>query len=140
MLRVSKTTFNQLPSDFDALVRFYRPRAIRDEVDYANAQEVIDALTSITKPSKNQREYLHTLSILFSDYERKAHAVDTSDLGPLDMLRHFMVETETNASDLGRLLGDRSLGAKILRGDRDLSKAHILLLAEWFGVSPAAFL
>ena len=45
-----------------------------------------------------------------------------------------------NASDLGRLLGQRQLGAKILSGDRDLSKAHIQTLAAHFGVSPAVFL
>ncbi len=45
-----------------------------------------------------------------------------------------------NVSDLGRLLGDRSLGPKILNGDRALSKAHIKLLAKHFNVSPAVLL
>jgi antitoxin component HigA of HigAB toxin-antitoxin module len=42
-----------------------------------------------------------------------------------------------NASDIGRLLGDRSLGPKILNGDRALSKSHIKILAQHFNVSPA---
>jgi antitoxin component HigA of HigAB toxin-antitoxin module len=46
-----------------------------------------------------------------------------------------------NSSKLGELLGNnRSLGAKILRGERQLSKAHIRILAERFKVNPALFL
>jgi len=44
------------------------------------------------------------------------------------------------ASDLGRLLGQRQLGATILRGDRKLSKTHIRRLAEHFHVDAGLFL
>jgi hypothetical protein len=40
-------------------------------------------------------------------------------------------------SDLGRLLGDRVLGSKILRGERTLSKDHIRKLRERFKVNAA---
>ena len=139
MSRATKINLTDLPRDFDALVRMYPPRAISDEVEYDNMQEMIDALTCIAKPSKGQADYLQTLVILFSDYESKAHAIDTSDLSPLDMLRHFMEQHEMSASDLGRLLGERSLGPKILNGNRDLSKAHIRKLADHFGVSADLF-
>ena len=43
-------------------------------------------------------------------------------------------------SDLGRLLGDRSLGHRILAGERELSKAHIRTLAAHFRLNPAALL
>jgi antitoxin component HigA of HigAB toxin-antitoxin module len=45
-----------------------------------------------------------------------------------------------NESDLGRLLGERSLGHKILKGDRQLSKAHIRRLSDYFKVDAGAFL
>ena len=51
-----------------------------------------------------------------------------------------MAARDTNASDLGRLLGERSLGPKILSGQRELSKAHIRKLADHFGVSAGLFL
>jgi antitoxin component HigA of HigAB toxin-antitoxin module len=44
------------------------------------------------------------------------------------------------ASDLGRLLGNRTLGAAILAGRRALSKTHIKKPAEHFGVEPGLFL
>lgn len=44
------------------------------------------------------------------------------------------------ASDLGNLLGSRSLGSKILRGERELSKTHLRMLAERFKVDAGLFL
>ncbi len=52
----------------------------------------------------------------------------------------MMKDRAMTASDVGRLLGDRSLGPKILNGDRALSKAHIKILAKHFKVSPAVLL
>lgn len=51
-----------------------------------------------------------------------------------------MEDRGLTASDLGRLLGERSLGPKVLNGDRALSKAHIKILAKHFRVSPAVLL
>jgi len=140
MQRVSKLRVRDLPTDFDSLVRMYPPRAIHDEVEYDNMQDVIDALTSVPKRSEGQTEYLETLAILFSEYESRVHAIDTSDLTPIDMLKFLMEQNDMTASDLGRLLGERSLGPKILNGHRELSKAHIRRLADRFKVSTDLFL
>ena len=56
------------------------------------------------------------------------------------VLRYLLADRDMSASDLGRLLGDRSLGTKILNGERALSKSHIKILAAHFHVSPAALL
>ena len=45
-----------------------------------------------------------------------------------------------NASDLSRLLGaDRTLGAKILRGERNLTIPHLHILSKRFRVRPDLF-
>ena len=59
---------------------------------------------------------------------------------PVELLRSLMTEHGMSESDLGRLLGDRSLGHRILRGQRELSKAHIRILSEHFSLDAAAFL
>ena len=51
-----------------------------------------------------------------------------------------MAEHDMSASDLGHLLGNRTLGAAILSGRRSLGKSHIKKLAEHFKVDPALFL
>jgi HTH-type transcriptional regulator / antitoxin HigA len=138
--RMTRYSARKLPTDFDSLVRLHVPCAIRDEVSYENAQEMIDALTSLPKLSKGQAEYLDTLTILFEAYEAEHHQIDVSDISPIEALRALMEEHGMNASDLGRILGDRALGPKILSGDRELSKAHIRKLAAHFNVSAALFI
>jgi antitoxin component HigA of HigAB toxin-antitoxin module len=44
------------------------------------------------------------------------------------------------ASDIGRILGSRSLGAAILRGDRQISKENALKLASHFKLNPGLFI
>ena len=135
-LQVSATP----PKTFDELVRLYPPRAIRDAVDYANTQEWIDRLTSLPQLTAGQAEYLDTLATLLHAYEAEHHPITTDDLTPLDLLKHLLEQHGLTASDLGRLLGDRALGAKILKGTRELSKAHIRLLADHFGLEASLFL
>jgi HTH-type transcriptional regulator/antitoxin HigA len=129
-----------LPTDFDSLVRLYPPCAINDHAAFENTQEMIDALTSIPKLSRGQGDYLETLSILLEAYEDEHHAIDGSQVGPLDALRQLMEERGMSASDLGRLLGERSLGVKVLNGHRELSKSHIRKLADHFKVPGDLFL
>ncbi len=46
-----------------------------------------------------------------------------------------------NAADLSRILGtSRNLGAMILRGERQLTLAHVRTLAKHFSVSADLFL
>ena len=56
------------------------------------------------------------------------------------MIRSLLKERGMSASDLGRLLGDRSLGHRVLTGERELSKAHIRVLADHFSLDPAVLL
>jgi antitoxin component HigA of HigAB toxin-antitoxin module len=58
----------------------------------------------------------------------------------LDLLKFLLEENSMNASDLGRLLGNRQLGSAVLRGNRQLSKTHIRKLCERFRVSADLFL
>jgi len=130
----------KLPAQFDALVRLFPPRAIKDEADYDNTIEMLDWLTSTPRRTLDQDRYLETLSILVEAYEKEHHAVDISHLTPLDMLRHLMEQQGMNGSRLGDLLGNQALGSKILRGERQLSKRHIKILAEHFDVDAGLFL
>lgn len=130
---------DNLPSRFEDLVALMPPRAIRDEVACDNTIEMLDRLTSLRRPTKGQQQYLETLSVLVEAYENEHHAVDDG-LSPLDILKHLLDSNGMNASQLGELLGNRSLGSKILRGERELSKGHIRTLAKRFKVSPALFL
>ena len=130
-----------LPRQFPELVQMMPPQAIQDDVQHANTLEVIDRLMAITKATKGQAVYLETLVQLVQAYETERHAIKTADISGLDSLKHLLLESEMNASDLARLLGvHASLGSKILKGERSLTVDHIRELAVRFKVSPRLFL
>lgn len=139
-MRTVKAKQGTLPKSFVELVCIFPPQAIREEVGYANTQEMIDRLTSLPRLTSGQAEYLETLTILFEAYEQEHEQIDTSSLSPLQTLRFLLESNDMSASDLGRLLGSRELGPKVLNGTRQLSKAHIRLLADRFRVDAGLFL
>ena len=58
-----------------------------------------------------------------------------------EILQHLLDEHDLRAADLSRILGaSRNLGAMILRGDRNLTLAHVRKLGDHFKVSPGLFL
>jgi antitoxin component HigA of HigAB toxin-antitoxin module len=129
-----------LPADFAALVRLHPPAAIHDEVAYENAMGMLNRLTALIRPTKGQLKYLDTLTILVERYEDETEGTEPKGVDALAVLRFLMKDRDMTASDLGRLLGDRSLGPKILNGERALSKSHIKTLAKHLNISPALLL
>jgi HTH-type transcriptional regulator / antitoxin HigA len=139
-MSTTTTLPKQMPKTYSGLVRLMPPRTIHDDVDLENVTEIIDRLAVLDHPTLDQADYLDTLSTLSAAYENAHHSIDVSQLGPLETLKFLLKEHGLNASDLGRILGQRQLGSAILRGDRQLSKSHVRKLAAHFGVSPGAFL
>jgi HTH-type transcriptional regulator/antitoxin HigA len=136
----TSTISKPLPKTYAELVRLLPPRTIHDDVDLDNVTEVIDRLAVLDHPTKDQADYLDTLSTLVVAYENLHHSLDVSHLGPLETLQFLLKERNLSGSDLGRILGQRQLGSAILRGDRQLSKSNILKLAAYFSLSPDVFL
>jgi HTH-type transcriptional regulator/antitoxin HigA len=129
-----------LPGRFADLARVLPPHVIRNERDYDKVIEFVDKLLARPKLTNGQTEFFETWSVLIAAYEEQRHAVDTDGMHGLDALKYLVKEKGMTASDLGVLLGNRSLGSKILRGERELSKAHLRILAERFKVEPGLFL
>ena len=141
MNTASTTSRRLLPTTFDELHGLHPLRPIRDAVDYDNAVEIVDRLAVLDKRQPDQEDYLETLTALLGKYDDEHFAADLAQLTPLDALKYLLDHHGINSSQLGELLGNnRSLGGKILRGERQLSKAHIRILAARFSVSPALFL
>ncbi len=129
-----------IPKTYSELAALHMPRPIHDEADLDNIIEIVDRLAVLKRPTRDQRDYLELLTTLVEKYEQDHHPIDTSHLTPLDRLKFLLDGHGMNASDLGRLLGQREVGSKILSGSRALSKTHIRKLTEHFGVSADTFL
>jgi antitoxin component HigA of HigAB toxin-antitoxin module len=140
MARTTRSIRGRLPETFEQLCVLHWPRPIHDDVDLENAQEIVDRLAIMGKLSAGQEDYLETVTTLIEKYESDRWAVDSSGLDPIDTLKYLMEGRQMTASDVGRLLGERTLGSKILSGQRQLSKSHIQRLCRHFAVGADVFL
>jgi len=138
-MKTRKSTQEKIPKTYAALVGLCMPRPLHDEVDYRNALGVLDAMAGF-KLNADQEDYFDAIATFVEKYEGEHHAMGGATLTPVQLIRSLMDEHGMSESDLGRLLGDRSLGRRILGGERELSKAHIRVLAEHFSLNPAALL
>jgi HTH-type transcriptional regulator / antitoxin HigA len=138
----TRMDFAQLPTDYGELVRsVYTLRPIHDDVEYGNVGEILDVLAvNGDRLSKDQRDFLEALTALVEQYERALPPLCGSRMTGVEALRFLLKENSMTGSDLGRLLGHRSLGSAILRGNRKLTVAQIQKLAAHFKVDASLFI
>jgi HTH-type transcriptional regulator/antitoxin HigA len=130
-----------IPEKWDELVKdLWLLRPIHEESDYEAALEIAGELTARKKLNKDQTDYLESLTTLIEAYEAEHYRIEAAGHSPIEILRGLLEANKMSSSDLGRVLGQRQLGSKILTGTRDLSKAHIKRLAEFFSVEPCLFI
>lgn len=132
-------THDDIPETYGELVGLFMPRPLHDDVDYRNALNVLDALAGF-EMNPDQEDYFEAIATFVEKYEAQRHALEDADATPVELLRSLVDAHGMSESDLGRLLGDRSLGHRVLTGQRELSKSHIRTLAEHFSLNPAALL
>ena len=135
-----KIEFARLPKDYTGLCRMLTPRPIHDQVDFENVAEITDAMAG-HKLAPDQEDYFDLLCRLIEDYEKEHAQLATAKVTALDALQHLLDAHDMSAADLARLLDvHRTLGAMILRGERQLTLAHVRALAKHFSVSADLFL
>jgi HTH-type transcriptional regulator / antitoxin HigA len=137
--QVGLRPFNKMPKTFAGLCRLLPPRPIHDETEYENVIEVLDSLVGF-KLNKDQSDYVEVMTTLAGAYENVHHGIEISNISGLEALKYLLERNGMSASALGLLLGNRSLGSKILRGERALSKSHLRILADRFKVDASLFL
>ncbi len=128
--------------DYLELIRDFPLRVIRNEreLDAATSVALRLAIKGEQHLSTGETEYLDVLDRLIEDYEETYHPMPTRNATPLQRLKLLVEEAAMTASDLGRLLGNRSLGSLLLTGRRELSKSHLRILAEHFRIDAGYFL
>lgn len=132
------TPYAKIPKTYAELMARHLIRPIHDQVDAANAAEMIDLLAGHALNAE-QSDYLDLLSDLYEKWENAqfplAHAQGA------ELLRLVLAERNEGAGDLARLLGiDPSLAYRILRGERQLTAVQIRKAADAYGLNPAALL
>jgi HTH-type transcriptional regulator / antitoxin HigA len=133
---VSSESFAALPEDYTGLCQRYVPRPLHDAADYAAARQAIEPFLGFeNRLNADQVDYLEAVSSFIEAYDRAR--VTWPKGSPLDTLKFLLEQHDLSAADLSRILGsDRSLGPKLLRGERRLTVDHIRTLARRFNVEP----
>ncbi len=132
-------THETSPATYAELAGIFMPRPLHDRIDYQNALEVLDGMAGFTM-NADQEDYFQAVATLVEKYEAEHSMADMRPMRPLALIRSLTREHGMSEADLGRLLGNRSLGHRILGGERQLSKANIRALAVHFRLNPAALL
>ena len=137
---VGVESFATLPKDYTGLCQRYVPRPLHDAADYAAARRAIEPLLGFEERlTADQADYLEAVSSFLETHDRAR--VKWPQGAALDTLKFLLAQHEMSAADLSRVLGgDRSMGPKLLRGERRLTVDHIRTLARHFHVEPGILL
>ena len=129
-----------LGQDYLGLCQHYVPRPLHDAADYAAARQAIEPLRGFEERlNADQADYLEAVSSFIEVYDQER--VKWPKGTALDTLKFLLEQHEMSAADLSRILGsDRSLGPKLLRGERRLTVDHIRTLARRFNIEPGVLL
>lgn len=132
--------YSEIPKSYKELIGILLPRKIHDKVSYENALELIDVLAG-HHLNKDQEDYLDILSDLVAEYEEEQEYTFKKKIHGLEALKYLLEENGLNATDLAKILDvDRTIGSRILTGERSLTVAHIKKLSDHFKVSADLFL
>lgn len=115
------------------------PFPLHKQSEYERALKLVEPLVSKTRLTRQERDFLEILATIIEKYEEVHFAIDLKGLGGVEVLRHLMEANGLSGADLGRILGSRTQGYPILRGERELSKAQMIRLGEYFSVPPGVF-
>ncbi len=134
----NKTRTKTLPDTYFALVKQFPLTHIRDDDHLDAAITIIDRLLQENRDA-GAEEYLDALTDLVETYEDKHVLIPNAS--EADVLRILMESNRLSQSRLAKEVGiSQSTISAVLKGSRSLTKEHVVKLAQFFHVSPAAFL
>jgi HTH-type transcriptional regulator/antitoxin HigA len=132
----------KMPTGFDELNALHPLRAIRDGTDLRNAGEMMDRLAVLSRRTKDQNDYLETLTLITEAYESEEieDALDRSKSSGLEALKYLMEAQGMRQAGVRAILGvGSSAVSMILSGERPITAEHARRLGDYFGVSPGRF-
>lgn len=129
------------PKTYFDLIKRLPLRPLRSETDLDEAITVSTELYErLCDLSQEEQDYLEVLGTLIGIYEKEHHSRKDS-FSPIENVKYLFEANDLRQADFGKLVGLPSgRASEIWNGKRDLSKAHVLALAEHFCVSSDLFL
>lgn len=141
MLNTTNKTGNKIhgtPNKYLELITKFSPRKISSEKELEATQKVIDSLLDQEKLTIDERDYLHLLGLLVSEYEEENYPI--SDIYGVELLKVLMEERNLTVKDLSFIFDSEKNLIKVLNNQISLTLDQIQKLAQFFHISPAIFL
>jgi HTH-type transcriptional regulator/antitoxin HigA len=129
-----------LPSNLNylELLQTFPPRPISNEDDFNKTQKIIDTLTDKSELTPDEQDYLSVLGSLIRDYEDIN--LTLPKLNPVELIQALLDDAGLQIQDLTFIFGNEITVSKILTNQQELTLSQIKKLAQFFKISPAAFL
>ena len=129
-----------LPSSYMALIRQFPLRPITSDAELNRATTVMNGLLDRSDLDRAEEDYLDVLSDLVARYEDKHHAIPIDDLSDGEMLQHLIEAKDITQSAVARATAiAESTISEVLAGKRQLTRAQLGRVAEFFHVSADVF-
>jgi HTH-type transcriptional regulator / antitoxin HigA len=133
-----KTRSRKTPRSYFRLVEAFPLVPIRDEAHLIAAQKKIDELLE-QKLDDAEEAYLDVLTDLVEAYENEHEQFQ--DASEADVLRELMAANRLTQAILAKKVKiAQSTISAVLTGARSLTKEHVIKLANFFHVTPMAFM
>ena len=129
-----------LPSNLNylELLQTFPPRPIANEDDFNKTQKIIDTLIDKDELTPDEQDYLSVLGSLIRDYEDIN--LTLPKLNPVELIQALLDDAGLQIQDLTFIFGNEITVSKILTNQQELTLSQIKKLAQFFKISPAAFL
>ncbi|BDA72885.1 hypothetical protein CAL7716_070510 [Calothrix sp. PCC 7716] len=120
------------------LLKTFPPRPITSHEEFIATQKVIDSLIDKEDElTSDEQDYLNILGTLVYEYEEKH--VEIPDIYGIDFIKALLLDLNLSAKDLIPIFKTESHVSDVLNGKIDLTVKDISKLADFFKISPAAF-
>jgi HTH-type transcriptional regulator / antitoxin HigA len=124
---------------YSQLLAECQPRPIRSAREHARALTIVENLMGKARKTAAEREMIELMATLVDQYEESRWP--TPKASPGELLKFLMAERQLSQSELARQVAvPQSTIASVIAGRRQLSKANVLTLGKFFGVSPTLFM
>lgn len=129
-----------LPSNLNylELLQTFPPRPIANEDDFNKTQTIIDTLIDKDELTPDEQDYLSVLGSLIRDYEDIN--LTLPKLNPVELIQALLDDAGLQIQDLIFIFDNEITLSKILTNQQELTLSQIKKLAQFFKISPAAFL
>lgn len=125
------------PNQYLELIIKFPPKKINSEEELEATQQIIDSLLDQKNLTKDERDYLHLLGLLVSEYEDEHYPIP--DIYGVDLLKVLIAEKQLSNEDIIFIFENEQNLQNILNNKQSITLNQIQKLADFFHISPSLF-